>query len=120
VADVVLGNTFTQPAPVAQTRAATQQGAASVALTPAEVAAMAGRYYSDELNATYELIPSGTTLVLHRSRAGADTLRALDHQTLRGAGVTLRFARPTTGGATANFTLDNGRARGLEFSRAAR
>jgi CubicO group peptidase (beta-lactamase class C family) len=120
VADVVLGNTFTQPAPVAQTRAATQQGAASVALTPAEVAAMRGRYYSDELNATYELIPGGATLVLHRPRAVADTLRALNHQTLRGAGITIRFTSPASAGAAASFTLDNGRARGLEFSRAAR
>jgi CubicO group peptidase (beta-lactamase class C family) len=120
VADIVLGATFTQPVPTPVTRAATQQGAARVALTQAEVAAMAGKFYSDELNATYELIPSATTLVLHRPRAAADTLRALDHQTLRGAGITIHFARPASDGAATTFTLDNGRARGLEFSRATR
>src|SRR5678816_443908 len=55
VADIVLADKFTQPAPVAPTRAATQQGASTVALTPAEAASIAGRFYSDELNATYEL-----------------------------------------------------------------
>jgi CubicO group peptidase (beta-lactamase class C family) len=119
VADVVLAGTFTQPVPVAAARAATQQGAASVTLTPAEAAAMSGRFFSDELNATYELTHEGTTLVLHRPRAPADTLRATDHQTLRGGGLTIRFTQPPTGTA-ANFTLDNGRARGLEFARVQR
>ena len=78
---------------------------------------MAGRYYSDELNATYELSPVGAKLVLHRPRAAPDTLRAVDHRTLRGAGITIRFPQPVGGGTAANFTVDNGRARGLEFSR---
>jgi len=119
VADVVLAGKFTLPVAAASTRAAAQQGAASVALTPAELAAMAGRYFSDELNATYELSPVGTRLVLHRPRAAADTLHAIDHETLRGSGITIRFMQPVTGTAT-NFTMDNGRARGLEFSRAPR
>jgi CubicO group peptidase (beta-lactamase class C family) len=120
VADIVLADKFTQPAPARSTRAATQQGAAGINLTQAEVAAMAGRYYSDELNATYELSPVGTTLVLHRPRAAADTLRAVDHQTLRGAGMTIRFAAPAGGARATTFTADNGRARGLEFSRTER
>ena len=120
VADIVLADKFTQPVPVAAGRAATQQGAAGVALTQAEVTAFAGRYYSDELNATYELSPVGTKLVLHRPRAVPDTLRAVDRRTLRGAGLTIRFPQPIGAGPAANFTVDNGRARGLEFSRTER
>ena len=74
---------------------------------------MAGRYHSDELNADYELRRAGDRLVLHRPRAAADTLRATDANTLRGAGMTLRFAAP------GQFTADNGRARGIEFVRVA-
>jgi len=120
VADIVLADKFTQPAPIAQTRAATQQGASTVALTPAEAASIAGRFYSDELNATYELSAVGTTVVLRRPRAAPDTLRPVDRQTLRGAGLTLRFPGPIGAAATTSFTVDNGRARGLEFSRAQR
>jgi hypothetical protein len=76
---------------------------------------MSGRFYSDELNATYELEPAGNSLVLHRPRADADTLRAIDHRTLRGKGLTLRFA--TSPDSRVAFTADNGRARGLEFAR---
>jgi len=120
VADIVLADKFTQPAPIAQTRAATQQGASTVALTPAEAASIAGRFYSDELNATYELSAVGTTVVLRRPRAAPDTLRPVDRQTLRGTGLTLRFPGPIGAAATTSFTVDNGRARGLEFSRAQR
>ncbi len=114
VADLVLDRKFTAPAARASTRAA-QQGAPTVALTSPEVRAMSGRFYSDELNATYELEPSGSTLVLHRPRAQPDTLRAIDHRTLRGNGFTLRF--PATPSSRVAFTVDNGRARGLEFAR---
>jgi hypothetical protein len=69
------------------------------------------RFYSPELDATYDLAASDHRLVLRRPRAAADTLRALDDHTFRGTGVTIRFAAP---GA---FTVDNGRARGLEFNR---
>jgi CubicO group peptidase (beta-lactamase class C family) len=120
VADIVLADKFSQPAPIASTRAATQQGAPGISLTHAEVAAIVGTYFSDELNATYELSSVGMKVVLHRPRAAADTLRAVDHQTLRGAGLTIRFDRPIAGGPAANFTLDNGRARMLEFSRTKR
>jgi hypothetical protein len=44
-----------------------------------------------------------------------DTLRALDRQTFRGTGYTLRFAPAADGPA---FTLDAGRIRGIEFTRA--
>jgi hypothetical protein len=82
-----------------------------VTLTPAERAAMAGRFYSPELDATYDVREAGEALVVVRARA-VDTLRAVDHQTFRAAGYALHFAP----GALA-FTLDAGRIRGIEFTR---
>jgi CubicO group peptidase (beta-lactamase class C family) len=113
VADVVLGARFTEPVPTA-TRAAqaARQASASVTLSDMALSAFAGRFYSPELDATYQLSAVAHRLVLARPRAPADTLRATDDHTFRGTGLTITF-----GGADA-FTVDNGRARGLEFTRA--
>jgi CubicO group peptidase (beta-lactamase class C family) len=112
-ADVVLGSRFTKPAAAANVRAAGQASMTAVTLTQAERAAMTGRFYSPELDATYELRDAGDALVVVRARA-VDTLRAVDRQTFRGTGYTLRFAPSASGSA---FTLDAGRIRGIEFSR---
>ena len=111
-ADAAFAAQFREPVPPPPARAAAaQQAAATIELSDAEVASMAGRYHSDELNADYELSRAGNRVVLNRPRAATDTLRAVDHQTLRGTGITLRFVGP------AKFTADNGRARGMEFVR---
>jgi CubicO group peptidase (beta-lactamase class C family) len=114
-ADAAFGAQFKEPVPPAPMRAAAAQQAAAAAatLSDAEVASMAGRYHSEELNADYVLTRAGTRVVLDRPRAATDTLRAVDHQTLRGSGMTLRFVGP------GKFTADNGRARGIEFVRTA-
>ena len=112
VADVVLGSRFTKATVVANVRAAGQSTVMTVTLTPAERAAMTGRFYSPELDATYDLRDAGDALVVVRARA-VDTLRAVDRQTFRGTGYTLHFAA----GAPV-FTLDAGRIRGIEFTRA--
>ena len=72
---------------------------------------MAGRYYSEELNATYELTKTAASLVLGRPRAAATTLQAVDQETFRGGGYTIRFAGPVAGKAT-SFTLEAGRNQG--------
>jgi CubicO group peptidase (beta-lactamase class C family) len=114
VADVVLGARFTKPVAVAaNVRSAGQVSAPAVTLTPAERAAMTGRFYSPELDATYELRNAGDALVVVRARS-VDTLRAVDRQTFRGTGYTLRFGSSSAGPV---FTLDAGRIRGIEFSR---
>ncbi len=112
-ADVVLGARFTKPAAAANVRSARQSGGPTISLTASERAAATGRFYSPELDATYELRDAGEALVVVRARA-VDTLRAVDRQTFRGTGYTLRFA-PTSSGPA--FTLDAGRIRGIEFSR---
>jgi CubicO group peptidase (beta-lactamase class C family) len=111
VADVVLATKFTEPAPGPRAAAATQQQAASLTLTDAQLAAMVGRFYSEELNTTYTLSRAGSSIVLTRLRASPDTLRAIDATTLRGRGMTLRFTGPSS------FTAENGRARGIVFAR---
>lgn len=119
VADIVLGSAFTKPAPAA-TRAvavSAQQQSAPVVLTDAERDALVGRYYSDELDATYEIARGGSALVLHRPRSGTDTLRASNRDTFRAAGMTFTFAPGSP--SAPSFTIDAGRARGIEFARLA-
>jgi CubicO group peptidase (beta-lactamase class C family) len=115
VADIVLAAKFTKPVAAAAPRAAGQQGAATpVTVDAAALAPLTGRFYSEELSAFYELSPAPNVLVLRRAHAGPDTLRAVDARTFRGAGLVLRFdaASPAK-----RFTVENGRARGLEFVR---
>lgn len=118
VADIVLGATFTQPVPGPRAPAAARastQSAASV--SPADLAALAGRYYSEELDATYEVSATGRTLTVRRPRGEVDTLRTVDARTFRAGGLTYHFA-PGANGASARFAVDIGRARGMEFVKA--
>jgi CubicO group peptidase (beta-lactamase class C family) len=116
VADIVLAGQFTKPVPP-PTRASTRQAASTVTLPSSQVAPLAGRYYSDELDASYEVTAAGSTLLVRRPRATApDTLHATDSLTFRSAGYTLRFSSATPDGIR-TFMLDNGRVRGVEFTR---
>ncbi|HMA23129.1 MAG: serine hydrolase domain-containing protein [Gemmatimonas sp.] len=116
VADVVLGGRFTQPVPAATTRAGARQTGSTVALGDRERSALVGRYYSDELSATYDVAAVGGALVLRRGRAALDTLRAVDARTFRAGGITLHFTASGIDSGPA-FTIENGRARGIEFAR---
>jgi hypothetical protein len=111
VADAVLASKFSEPVPAPRAAASTQQQAASITLTDAQLSSMTGKFYSEELNTTYTLARAGSSLVLTRLRASADTLRATDSQTLRGRGMTLHFT------SSSSFTIDTGRARGIVFVR---
>jgi CubicO group peptidase (beta-lactamase class C family) len=114
VADVVLASRFTKPVPE-NTRAVTRQAGASINVLPAELAALAGRYHSVELDATYELGAASSALVVRRPRGEVDTLRATEAGVFRASAYSLHFAPPSQ--APRAFTLDNGRARGIEFVR---
>ena len=116
VADIVLAGRFTKPA-APPTRATARQAGSTVTLPAARIASLAGTYYSDELDASYELAGSGSALLVRRPRAAQpDTLHAADSLTFRTGGYTLRFLPASSGGPMA-FTLDNGRVRGVEFRR---
>jgi CubicO group peptidase (beta-lactamase class C family) len=123
VADYVLRDAFTAPAPPATDTAAAGAGGdrpgsaeSSVQLPAAALRQLSGRYYSDELNATYEISVSGSTLMLKRPRADAETLAARDAVTLRSSVGTLRFIVESDGRAT-SFVMDAGRVQNLSFVR---
>jgi CubicO group peptidase (beta-lactamase class C family) len=115
VADVVLGSQFTET--VATPTATGGRGAAAGVLQGTSVMGalprFAGRYYSDELQATYELVATDGKLILKRPRGAIDTLTARDAMTLAGRGITLRFASDPAAG----FALDGGRVRNIVFVR---
>ena len=85
-------------------------------LPAAALAQLAGRYYSDELDALYEITVSGSTLTLKRPRARPETLTARDAVTLSGAVGTLRFTVGTDRRAE-KFVLDASRVQNLAFVR---
>jgi len=121
VADVVLASQFTKPAAAPATRAAT---AAAPPMKDGPAAArdwatLAGRYYSQELDATYDVVANGTALTVRRPRGDVDTLAVVDARTFRAGELTYHFA-PNVGGRGPGFTVDVGRARGMEFVKATR
>jgi len=116
-ADAVIGARFPQPVPAAAAArvAAATRAPSGIQLSAADASAMAGRFFADELASTWELEARGGSLILHRPRAAADTLRALDRSTLRGTSITLHWMPAGVRGPA--FTLDVDRVRGIEFSR---
>ena len=116
VAEIVLKNDFTKPPPSRSTRDVALQAQPPVTLAASELEPLAGKFSSDELGVAFDLTVAPNALVLRRPYAGPDTLRPVDAHTFRGAGLTFHF--PTA--STSTFTVDNGRARGIEFVRAAR
>ena len=127
VADHVLRDALA-PAPVTASGPAAASGPASPArssasgaarpapLSRAELASLAGRYYSAELDATYEIVVLDSTILLHRPRGRSDTLTVRDSVTLTGPVGTLRFTRTGTRPA-ASFILNAGRVENLKFVR---
>ena len=118
VADVVLGAKFTQPTPATRAGPQAATSAASATVSSADLAGLPGRYYSEELDATYEVKVNGQTITVLKPRGEIDTLRVVDPRTFRAGGVTYRFGAGPNG-RSPSFAIDVGRARGLEFVRAA-
>ena len=113
VADIVLASRFTQPAVAAQRQGPGARQASSSALIPVgELSKLAGRYYSEELDAWYDVSATDRALIVKRPRNAPDTLAATDSRTYRSTAFTFHFASNA-----ASFTLDAGRARGIEFVR---
>jgi CubicO group peptidase (beta-lactamase class C family) len=116
VADVVLGDKFTQPV-AAATPPGGGRGAGSSVLPSGSIATalsrFTGRYFSDELQANYELVAADGKLLVRRPRGVVDTLTARDSTTFGGGGITLRF----TSDSAARFALDGGRVRNILFVR---
>jgi CubicO group peptidase (beta-lactamase class C family) len=111
VADIVLASEFTTPPPAPRVPSTRARQASTSAMASADAARFAGRYHSDELDATFAIRDSAGTLLLERPRNKPAVLEATGAQTFRAGNLTLTF---NPGG----FTLDVGRARGIEFVRA--
>jgi hypothetical protein len=105
-----------QPCRQLQSGAARAQAAPCLDLSPATLARFAGKFYSEKLDATYELSAAGSTLVLRRARARPDTLIARDSITMDGSVGTLRFTLGP-GGRAGAFALNGGRVQNIEFVR---
>ena len=122
VADYLLHDSFTAPVPSTNDMAGANGdrpgsvAAPAVQLPAAALAQLAGRYYSDELDALYEITVSGSTLTLKRPRARPETLTARDAVTFSGAVGALRFTVGTDHRAE-RFVLDAGRVQNLAFVR---
>jgi CubicO group peptidase (beta-lactamase class C family) len=118
VADIVLRNSFTQPVAAATPTPGGRGGVAGAPVSSGSSAGTAmsrftGRFYSDELQATYEVVASDGKLVVKRPRGQVDTLTVRDSATFGGGGITLRFASEPVAG----FALDGGRVRNILFVR---
>ncbi len=118
VADHLLGDAFTAPAPsAASATTATREGPVpSVQLPAATLGQFAGGYYSEELNANYEITADGSSLTLKRPRAVPETLTALDAAVLRSSVGSLRFTLGSGGRAT-SFVLTGSRVQDIVFVR---
>jgi hypothetical protein len=121
VADIVLGSKL--QVPMASNRPSARPDSATVGVTrgpwdASRTAPFVGRYYSPELDATYEITVKGQALTVRRPRGEVDTLQVVDPSagTFRGGGLTYHFA-PNASGASPSFTVDIGRARGMLFNR---
>jgi CubicO group peptidase (beta-lactamase class C family) len=121
VADHLLRDSFTTPVPAASTANAAPGGGGESAKAAMEVSAtalgkFAGDYYSDELNALYEITHSGSTLTLKRPRAKPEILMAIDPVTFTSTAGRLRFTVGPDGRAE-RFILDAGRVQNIAFVR---
>lgn len=83
----------------------------------AALGALAGRYASAELDATYALALRGDTLVLRRPRFPDLALRPLAADAFAAGGLRVEVARDAAGQPTA-LLVTNGRARRVRFDRA--
>jgi CubicO group peptidase (beta-lactamase class C family) len=115
VADVVLDKQFTAAAPAVSGTPAPPAPARATVPTD-RLAAVPGRYRSDELDAVFDVAVAGGALLVSRGPGLVDTLPAVDPWTFRRRDLTIRFPETRAAGA-ASFLLDVGRARGLTFVR---
>jgi CubicO group peptidase (beta-lactamase class C family) len=123
VADIVLGDALTEPAPAAaQPGAGAGRGGAPASTTTPPAAnpapaAYAGRYYSDEIDATFTVtVKDGQLMVQRETDSAPALLQPVSADQFRLGGMTLRFAHGTDGTVDA-LVVDAGRVRGIRFAR---
>jgi hypothetical protein len=85
--------------------------------TPAELRMYAGRYYSEELDTTFEVALDAGELWLHRPGRDPSRLRFGGTNQFQGGGLRLTFLRD--GGRVLGLRIFAGRVTGIEFLRQA-
>ena len=116
VAEVYFESKMGPKAQVASRRPRDVSQAAVPALAAAELAAFAGDYYSDEVDATYHIAVDGGALVLSAHHVPAQRLAPTAPDTFRAAGgLTLHFDR--IAGTPSAFSVEAGRVRNIRFAR---
>ena len=117
VADVVLETKFTKPAPATRAGGSNSENSAPRSTNGINLKPYTGRFYSKEVDATYDISADSGVLVVKRPRGEVERLQMVDARTFRGGGMTYRFA-PNANGVVPRFTVDIARVRGLAFVRA--
>ena len=125
VADVVLRDRFTEPAPAPRApspagsgRAGSSNDAPSPAPTiePAKLADYSGSYKSDEIDSMFTIAATNGQLTLQRDTdAAPSTLQPSGEDAFRVRGFGLRFER--AGGKVVALVVDAGRVRDIRFTR---
>ena len=121
VAEVYLGDRMGPKAdrPVAggARRGAGVVAAGASIASSAELAAYAGDYYSEEVDATYHVAVSGGELVLSARHMPAQKLVVAGPDSFRAGSLTLHFERATPGTPPTAFSVEAGRVRNIRFVR---
>lgn len=119
VADVVLAGRFTQAGPSANIPAPTDApptAEPSPAMEGASLAAYAGRYRSEEIDAIFTIALKDGRLTLQRDTdASAAPLQPAQADTFRARGFTVRFER--SAGRIVSLAVDAGRVRDIRFAK---
>jgi CubicO group peptidase (beta-lactamase class C family) len=110
LAGVFLGENL--PAPP---RPPAPPGAKPQPLTTADRKLLAGEYWSEELAAIWRIYEAGGRLVVQSDGAETSAVR-LDYGSYRAGPARIRVPAPI-GGRALSFTVDTGRAKGIEFTR---
>jgi CubicO group peptidase (beta-lactamase class C family) len=107
-----------QSAAVSPRPEAARGPAAAVAPAPhVRLADFTGRYYSEELHATYMVDLADSGLVVTRRLTGAQPLRHIDGDRFAAGGQTFTFNRDAAG-RIEGFAVEAGRVRNIRFGRA--
>ncbi len=118
VADLYLADAFTEPAPAPHSPPAHEERSALGLLPASRFAEYAGQYYGDELDAVYVVtaVQGGIEIRVREAEPQRAQASGHDQFQVEDSQLRLQFA-PGRHGASAGFTLSDGRAAGLKFTR---
>ena len=122
VADLVIGSSLGRPVTATSTQPGAGRGGPGPSAVPSGPyssgpSGFGGRYYSDEIDATFVITPKGEQLLVQRETDSTPTtLQRVSADEFRFGGMTLRFVRDASGNPEA-LLVDAGRVRNIRFQR---